>query len=260
MKLNMKKLLKLLPLIGGIMSSNSVHADEATDFWQTVYDARSEYYESHIGKLPNEILKMANMTGVWIGGGLYVIPAKKLGDDLWVYTTFGLSNSDMPATTQMENFEAKENEYGNITEASGKLKAKTAQQVANGLAGYGYELIIIAKENAEWPLWVLQWAVNAEIGNDVGLLNRVEKYHGLTIEDIQVGDNESVNILIEKAQSPMPQGTVLPNGHMTLLIATVITDDEMQWSMKNGRDALLDKLLKTDTGQVSIKNRKSVIK
>lgn len=30
---------------------------------------------------------------------------------------------------------------------------------------------------------------------------------------------------------------------MQLLVATVITDEEMEWSIENGRDALLKKLM-----------------
>ncbi len=42
-----------------------------------------------------------------------------------------------------------------------------------GRAGYGYEMVMLTRENAAWPLYYLQWAVNAEIGNDAGLLERV---------------------------------------------------------------------------------------
>lgn len=47
---------------------------------------------------------------------------------------------------------------------------------------------------------------------------------------------------------------------MDLLVATVITDDEMQWSMKNGRGALLAKLIESGVGQVSDRGRKSILK
>jgi hypothetical protein len=62
--------------------------------WLEVYDARQRYFESVLGPLPGDILKMLNMTGVWPRGGLYIIPASKIGGDVWVYTTFGLSNHD----------------------------------------------------------------------------------------------------------------------------------------------------------------------
>ena len=64
--------------------------------WEATYDARQEYFETTVGPLPDDILKMLNMTGVWPGGGLFVIPADRLGKDLALYTTFGFTNTDMP--------------------------------------------------------------------------------------------------------------------------------------------------------------------
>ncbi|WP_374334366.1 suppressor of fused domain protein [Leeia sp.] len=118
---------------------------------------------------------------------------------------------------------------------------------------------MVAARDQEWPLNFLQWAANAEIGNDAGLLDRVEKYHGLTIEQIQVGPTLSINVLIAKAQPPLPVGTTLPAGKMEMLVATVITDEEMRWSMTHGRDALLVALQKSGVGQISTLNRKSVV-
>jgi hypothetical protein len=106
---------------------------------------------------------------------------------------------------------------------------------------------------------LLQWAVSAEMLNDVGLLKRVEAYDGLTVEKVGVGGGDSVNVLIAKARPPLPTGTMLPNGTMSLLVATVITDDEMRWSMEHGRGALLERLDRGGVGQVSVRGRASVI-
>lgn len=46
---------------------------------------------------------------------------------------------------------------------------------------------------------------------------------------------------------------------MEFLVATVITDEEMKWSMTNGRNELLNKLIKSGVGQISDRNRSSVI-
>jgi hypothetical protein len=128
------------------------------------------------------------------------------------------------------------------------------------VAGYGYEILILTRGPAEWPLGVLQWAAQTELLNDIGILDRVEKYNGLTIEQIRVGgENEFVNVLFAKARPPLPTGTTLPNGTMTLIVATVITEDEMQWSMTNGRDALLGRLYAADVGQVSVRERASTL-
>lgn len=256
MKEKLKRLIKSLPWIAG----STVGAVQAEgDLWQQVYDARASYYEEHFGQFPEDILKMGNMTGVWPGGGLFVIPADKLGDDLWVYTTFGLTNSDMPATTTMADYGIESDDEGRASQYSGTLKSKEQAGTASGVAGYGYEILVIAHENTYWPLGFLQWAVNAEITHEAGLLARVENYDGLTVEQIQVGDNDWINVLIAKALAPMPTGSDLPNGKMDLLIATTITDEEMRWSMENGRDALLRKLMESGAGQVSQRDRDSVV-
>jgi hypothetical protein len=233
--------------------------DAQEEFWQSVYAAREKFYRQHIGELPEDILKIGHMFGVWPGGGLFVIPATVLGEDVWVYTTFGFTNPDMPASTSVSDVDVEYDDQGRVVRSSGRLESKERADAPGDAAGYGYEMLVVTRENAEWPLWFLQWACNAEILNDVGILERVETYDGLTVQEIKVGENESVNVLIAKARSPLPPGTTLPNGTMTLLVATVITDDEMQWSMENGRDSLLDKLQGAGIGQFSVRGRRSVL-
>ena len=230
--------------------------------WQHVYDAREAFYEKNIGKLPNDIMKAPNLFGVWPGGGFYVIPADKIKKGLWVYSTFGLTNTDMPASLTATDIEVKYNDQGRVVSSSSKLEKKSKAISASGKAGYGYEVLMIAKENAEWPLWFMQWTGNIILLNDVDQLARIEKNNGLTVEAIPVGnsENDTINVLIAKAQKPLATDIKLPNGNMQLLIATVITDDEMQWSIENGRDALLKKLMDANIGQISDRNRPSVLK
>lgn len=259
MKQKLKKLFGILPFAAAAGASVQANEMDEDAFGQKVYDARTSYYEQNVGQFPQDILKMGNMTGVWPGGGLFVIPAEKIGKGLWVYTTFGLSNPDMPASTMMADYKIETDEHGRASKYSGTLKEKEPAKTSNGSAGYGYEMLLIARENAEWPLWFMQWSVNAEILNDAGILERVEKYNGLTVQDIQVGESDSVNVLIAKAQKPLPTGIVLPNGSMDLLVATVITEAEMKWSMDHGREELLKRLMAAGVGQVSDRHRKSVV-
>lgn len=251
--------MSLFAKIKSFFTSSSSAADpqqEAADlYWQEVYDARAAFYEQHFGPLPDDILKLGHLFGVWPGGGLYVIPATKLGEGAYVYTTFGLTNPDMPTTTTLIECDEEHDEQGRPTRTSTSLGPKQPAETPEGAAGYGYELLIVAHENAEWPLWVLQWAVGAELLSDAGILGRVEEFDGLTVEGIQVGCGDEANLLIAKARSPLPAGVQLPNGKMELLIATVITDDEMQWAMENGRAALLDRLAETGSGQTSVRER-----
>ncbi len=237
--------------------ANAQH-DAAEKAWQANYTARQKYFEKTVGPLPRDIMKMLNMTGVWPGGGLYMIPAPKLGQELAVYTTFGFTNPDMPATVQISNFDLQ-SDGKRATKAEGTLSKKQPAAQRAGFAGYGYEILLIAQSNQQWPLNFLQWATNAEIGHDAGLLDRVEKYDGLTVEQIQVGQNQMIDVLIAKAQAPLPTGTALPAGKMQVLVAIVITPQEMKWSQANGRGALLKKLQESEVGQVSVLNRPSVV-
>jgi hypothetical protein len=250
--------IQLLAIAAAAWGLAPARADQAQEqLWQQTYDSRQKYFEDAVGPLPKDILKMLNMTGVWPGGGLYAIPAARLGAGLSVYTTFGFTNPDMPTTVRSVDPKVQM-EAGRATRAQLQLEKKTPAPQRSGAAGYGYELIVIAPAGQEWPLNLLQWAARAELSQDVGLLNRVEKYDGLTVEALDLGAPQPLNVLIAKAQPPLPTGTQLPAGRMDILVATVITTEEMRWSMKNGRGALLHKLREGGVGQVSRVNRDSV--
>jgi hypothetical protein len=230
--------------------------DPKEEYWQQVYDARSAYFESTVGPLPGDILKMLNMTGIWPGGGLFVIPAERIGPGIWVYTTFGFTNVDMPTsvTSSDSRFE---------TDAQGRrqmvatLQSRVPAPSVPGRAGYGYEILVLTEGRADWPLSFLQWAVNAEMMHDVGLLDRVEKHEGLTVEDIAIGADGAIDVLIAKSHPPLPGPIQLPNGAMQLLVATTITADEMTWSFDHGRPALLERLARAGMGQISVRGRDS---
>lgn len=231
-------------------AEDAANADKA---WQAAYGARQAYFEKSVGPLPDDILKMANMVGVWRGGGLFAIPAKKLGATLSVYTTFGLTNPDMPTSVRMTEFS------GSANASQGTLQKKAPAPTRPGRAGYGYEIIVVADSGREWPLGFLQWAVIAELDNDAGLLDRVEKYDGLTVEAIDTGAGDPINVLIAKARPPLPTGIQLPNGKMEILVATTISHAEMRWSQQNGRGALAEKLRAAGVGQISKPERPSVV-
>jgi len=251
---------RIRSLLSGCASNTPIDESDADEvLWQQVYAAREDYYREHVGQLPKDILKIGHMFGVWPGGGLFVIPATAIGENIYAHTTFGFSNPDMPAATSASNVDVERDDQGRVRRTTMRLQPKAKAVVADGKAGYGYEIMILTTGSADWPLWFLQWVANAEILNDAGILKRVDEYRGLTVEEIRVGEDESVNVLIAKARPPLPVGTELPNGRMDILIATVITDDEMQWSMENGRDALLDRLQQAGVGQISDRSRKSVL-
>jgi hypothetical protein len=232
-------------------------ADKSEEkLWLQTHDAREKYLASAIGPLPEDIIKMRSLSGVWPGGGLFVIPAPKIGANLAVYTTSGLTNADMPTDVRMVGY--KRDAAGN--QVAGRLKKKTPARQPTGAAGYGYELMVVAQKGVGWPLMLLQWAANEELVNDIGLLDKVEKSDGFTVEQIDVGESEPINILISKALASLPTGTQLPAGKMEILVATVITAEETRWSMGNRRNALLQRLNDAGVGQISKLKRESVVR
>lgn len=245
----------------GLRSAESTHEslDSEDTYWQEVYDTRQRVFEQHIGPFPDDILKLGHLFGVWPGGGLFVIPAVRIEPTLYAYTTFGLTNPDMPTSTTLIENDSSVDNLGRPAKFTASLGPKQPAETPPGAAGYGYELVLFARDEAQWPLSVLQWAVNAEMLSDAGILNRVEKYGGLTIEGIQIGEDESANFLFAKAKPPLPSEMQLPNGKLELIVATTITDDEMRWSMENSRAELLDRLIAHGVGQISDRNRPSVL-
>lgn len=229
--------------------------------WQQVYAARSRLFEHHFGALPADILKLGDLIGLWPGGGLYVIPTAIAAEPGVIYSTFGLSNPDMPTTLEMVDpvSTVGGNDGQRSLGVAGRLRTKATPRPRTDRPGYGYEIIVLAKENADWPLWILQWAAKAEMIKDADLLGLVEKHRGLTVEQIEIGAGQSVTLLISKAQAPLHQHFDLPNGKMELLVATVITDDELRWSMTNGCDRLLARLEEAGVGQLSVLDRPSVV-
>ncbi|WP_374334367.1 hypothetical protein [Leeia sp.] len=103
--------------------SSQAGQDAAEQAWQANYKAREHYFEQQVGPLPQDIMKMMNMMVVWPGGGLYAIPAPRLGKGLAVYTTFGFTNSDMPAAIRMTEF-SRVVKNGQTQQSSGKPVSK----------------------------------------------------------------------------------------------------------------------------------------
>src|SRR5262249_60681065 len=93
--------------------------DPNGELWNQVYEARSAFFASTIGPLPNEILKMTSTTGIWPGGGLCVIAASRLGPDIWAYTTFGLTNPDMPTTVMVDDMQIETDAEGRPLQVTG---------------------------------------------------------------------------------------------------------------------------------------------
>jgi hypothetical protein len=229
--------------------------------WDEVNAARGKAFEAGFGKLPQDIQKLGNLFGLWPGGGLYVIPAPRVQAGAAIYASFGMSNPDMPTTVTLRDQKTTnaQSDGGNTVQSRGTLVRKEKQPPVRDWPGYGYEIIVAARDNEEWPLWLLQWAVQAEILNDAGLRDRVEKWGGMTVESVQISEDAAVHLLLAKAQAPLMTHLDLPTGRADIIVMTVITDAEMLWSKQHGREALLAQLHAAGVGQFSAPGRESVV-
>jgi hypothetical protein len=252
----------IAPMAAGAAKTGETVAEESSR--AEVAEMRSTYYRQAFGDLPpRSRLRLVNLLGIWDDSALYSIEATRLGKDVWAYSTFGLSNADMPAKVGIKDPDAILDDLGRVTGA-GAAQAVWAREPASapsGAAGYGYELVVLARQDSGWPLHILNWAVNAEIFHDVGLLARVESAEAFTVRDVCVGPGarDKVCLLISRPLPPLPGGTQLPNGWMQFLVATVITRQEQSWARRHGANALLAKLVRAGIGQYSERNRPSVL-
>jgi hypothetical protein len=234
--------------------------EEAQDeLWQNVYRAREEFFRSQFGPFPNDIQKLMNLSGVWPGGGIFQFTATERSG-LGICTSCGLTNVDMPTPVCVTSHERTEG-GGRATSFSSRIEGRTPRWIPADQAGYGYELLILTPKPTTWPLLPLSWFIQMEILNDVDVLGRVLDHDGLTVESIKIGDgSETADFLVQPASTPFPGEARLPNGIMSLLIATRITREEMNFSMQHGRGALLDRLQKAGVGQISMLDRTSVVR
>ena len=208
------------------------------DLAEAVIRARQQAYAGHFGTLPAAGILQTGDGGAQIDA--YKIRSGEGQNTRWIYITAGLANPD-------------------IVICHNKAQAEPYTDAELGLqSGYGYEIMVIAEEDADWPLALLRWAVRAECTQGIGLLAQVEQYGGMTVSDIALGNGQNAQLFIHKAQAPWPAGFTLPNGHITLLVITTISAEEMNWSLQNGRAALLEQLLASPVGQTSIPGRASV--
>lgn len=246
---------KLLNTLGLSLVSHSSSAEPAHgDMLDSVIRAREAAYYEHFGELPADILKIADLIGRWPGGGIYKIRHNTPDGVRWIYITSGLSNPNIPIIDGDTAIQHDEN--GRIDSIHARLQGTGDTLPATG---FGYEILLISESEADWPLSLLQWAIHAEFTHRIGLLARVLKYDGVTVSDIPVDTEAPINLFIHPAQAPLPEHLSLPNGRIPLLVITTITREEMDWSLQQGRKALLEALTASDVGQISRLQRDSVV-
>jgi tetratricopeptide (TPR) repeat protein len=228
-------------------------------YWKEVASARAQYFESLIGPLPTESVALRNLRGVWTGK-LIQFWGRRL-NDVWVTSSFGLTNCDMPTRFRSEETKkerAETTNYINIT-ATQTVKERDPLILPPELAGYGYEILLLTDCEEIWPIYFLNMVVPCEILHDIELLRQVRKFEGLTIEAANIYGVGELHFLVMPATGRLPSKLELPNGEMHLLIATRITRAEMEYGNKYGRRALLEQLTKAGLGQMSIVDRPSIL-
>lgn len=241
--------------MGGLFKKKNPPPDDEDPVWRGTYDAREKLYERHFGPFPEDVQKLRNLIEVWPGGCLVQFPATKLGT-LWVHSSFGLSNSDMPNSVTLQTYHR--DEASGRSEAT--LVARTPRAVPAGLAGFGYEVLLLTEGPGHWPLRFLNWVVQREILKDLDVLGCVNKNEGFLIEDIALGDDQSSHFFVSRAQQPLPATLQLPAGNCHLLVATAVTREEVDFALLEGGGApLLEKLMASEVGQKSRLNRPSII-
>lgn len=233
---------------------------EADELFDRVYDAREAFFEDNFGIMPADVLKLNNMMGVWPGGCLVQIYASEIDGNPTVTATFGLTNPDMPARVRSEDVVHEERTEGDkvLRSTSMKLVAREPVAVPPGLAGYGYEALVLTPDEAEWPTLFLSWFVTNEINHDAGFLARVLD-EGAVLLKCPLRDHPRLKLLLAPAAKPLAERFVLPNGAAHLLVATAINEDEYAFGMKEGGKKLLKKLLASPTAQLSVLFRQSCI-
>jgi Suppressor of fused protein (SUFU) len=238
------------------------HDEDDDDFVAAVHRARSVLYESLFGGIfPDLITKIMHLSGVWGMGGLVDLPAPQIGSNYHVHSSFGLTNPDMPCGIVAQNAHPgnssdNNNSTRNRTTYSALLVPKDNPPLPRvGMAGYGYEFLIVTRQQQDWTKYLMQWAVDMELQKDTNFLAYMEMAGGLTVERVPVGPRKQqvAQVLIAPAQDPWPScdRIVLPNGTLKFLIITTITKDELKFAMKNGRPALLKRLRDEGIGQFS---------
>lgn len=233
---------------------------EAEELFNRVYEAREEFFEDNFGPMPADVLKLNNMMGVWPGGCLVQIYAEALPDAPSVTSTFGLTNPDMPATVRSEDVVHEERTEGDrlLRSTSMRLVARDPVTVPPGIAGYGYEAMVITPEQFEWPSLFLSWFVTNEINHDAGWLRRVMQEEAVLLK-CPLRDYPRLKLLLTKAAPPMADTLLLPNGMAYMLVATSITEAEYAFAMKAGAPALADAMRTKGPGQISIIFRPSCV-
>ena len=228
------------------------HDDEV---WQRVYDEREAFFEKSFGSIPTDIQKL--MTVLWPGGGIFDFEKSSISGKR-VLVTCGLSNPDMPSGAKVAEFERVDSKDGNKT-FNTKLVRTIPRYVPPEQAGFGYEVAVIANSSDNRATGVLTWIVEGELNHDGDYFGLLQRYGGLTVQDMGLFDGSKSDFLFYKAMDPIPSSVQLSSGLMQLVIATNITRRERDFAKEQGCSELVKRLMEAGVRQVTDFNRPSVV-
>lgn len=228
--------------------------DRDSKYMSQVYDDRLDLYAKKFRngeKLADQIMKMHNLFVVWPMGGLVQFKSSVL-DNCHVMSTFGLTNPDMPAKLKSSPAPGSMGGFFMETKAPPPLPRV-------GMAGYGYEFLLLTREPADWAKFLLNAACNNQLLGDIEFLGSVEALGAVTMGNMPAGE-KVVNILMAEAKNLLgePMGQLL-NGKMKFLVITIITEAEVKYRVEHGLAALMDLLDEKGVGQISDLDRVSVV-
>lgn len=232
-----------------------------------VEEARLNIFRHHFGQVGKMAVYISALLTVWPGGCIFRTSACPLpvvgGGCCWL--TNGLTNPDMPTSMRLIDSNSQEVVATNGTptlENTTRFETRTPRKVSEGVAGYGIEVAIFVDEEHmadSWPIRFLKWLVVSELIDDLDFLYRVNLCRVLVCSDIPVyGDGGTASFIISRAPPRLfPTSFDLPNGKMSILVATMVTEDELLYARIH-ENKLINYLYRADIGQKSIPNRPSV--
>lgn len=226
------------------------------EVWEGVFEERGAFFEHCFGEIPENIHRV--MTVHWVGGGLLDFPSSNINGQR-VMVTSGLSNPDQPSDVFVTDFERQEEKDGNVT-FSTRLGSRTPRFVPPEWSGLGYELALVLKEpEDEKSIAVLSWLVQAELNREGDFFGMINRYGGVTVQDMELFDNTFADFLFFPAVDPIPSAVQLSSGTMHLIIATRITRQERDFAKENTCGDLVERLIEKGVGQVTDYKRISIL-
>lgn len=218
---------------------------------ELIKEEREDVYIAAFGQPPEKLLQAQALTNIWSGALTRVQDAETL---YWITTTFGMSNPDMPPISTFHQTPDRENRPA----AGAPTVSRIPMLVPPGLAGFGYELLVMTEQPELWPFTFLEWALCKQLFEDVNFLALVDELGGVIIESVPCGDKGNLHFILCEPRFCESESK-LRNGSLTLLLATRITDAELGYAKQFGVESLVDKLEAAGVGQASDVRRPSAI-